>query len=590
MKKKLMLVPRTVSLSSCVSLLDSHFRARYFVFLLAHSVLTVAEVLAVMCLAFLGLQSLSLISEQVILRENLFNVDVSFLNFHFALSARDVFVLFTFFLFLLIVKNLAALYLFYKLSGLMAEIGEKISLELFDRLLNVPPLRKKNLDKAETSAALTESIYAGVLQILAQFVLFFSESLLMILMFVGLFVYKPFITSILIVIAGLVFFFAFVRIRNVTFIASRNTSMVDAHTKNLVRESMKFSEVTYFQNRGVFFTTNFLKDLDFRGVNFRNLQISQQLPKYFLDIIFLSSILLFAVSQFFAQNYLKGVEIFAVFLLVLSRMGPALLRAQNGLLAMQRGYGVSFLYFKTREFVETDFDERSLENYSDLGESKFDPSDLRVTAKDLVLNVPAIYEKNPGLSPFNFEFQLGDIVGVLGPSGVGKSTLLETVSGLRNPQSGEILVSGYSPQNFLRLIPSSIFYSRQESNLLTGTILENIILEHKVSSETESNVVSLLNSVGLEDRINSLEFGIHSDISPESSFFSNGEEQRILIARALWFDAKIIVLDEATNALDALSEQKLIDLLKTISRERIIFIISHRAEVINQCTKVLRIG
>ena len=125
---------------------------------------------------------------------------------------------------------------------------------------------------------------------------------------------------------------------------------------------------------------------------------------------------------------------------------------------------------------------------------------------------------------------------------------------------------------------------------MTGTILENIILEHKVSSETESNVVSLLNSVGLEDRINSLEFGIHSDISPESSFFSNGEEQRILIARALWFDAKIIVLDEATNALDALSEQKLIDLLKTISRERIIFIISHRAEVINQCTKVLRIG
>jgi ABC-type transport system involved in cytochrome bd biosynthesis fused ATPase/permease subunit len=543
-----------------------------------------------MCLAFLGLQSLNLISEQAILRENSFELNVSFFNFHIALSVSDVFVLFIFFIFLLIFKNLAALFLFYKLSGLLTEFGKTISLSLFDKLLNVSPLRKKNLDKSETSAALTESIYSGVLQVVGQFVLFFSESLLMILMFIGLFIYKPLITSILIIIASLVYFFAFIRIQNVTYFASKNTSIIDSHTKNLVRESMDFSEVIYFQNSGHFFTKNFSKDINFRGANFRNLQTSQQLPKYFLDIIFLSSILIFAISQFFVENYLKGIEIFAVFFLVFSRMGPALLRAQSGLLAMKRGHGFSFLYFKTREFLDTDLEVRTSGYYSDLSVNKTDLFDLSVTAKDLVLNVPEIYDKTPDLVPFNFEFKIGDVVGISGPSGIGKSTLLETVSGLRNPQSGEILVSGYSPQNFTRLFPFSIFYSRQESNLLTGTILENVTFEHEVSKDIESSVNSLLKSVGLEDRINSLEFGIHSSISPATSFLSSGEEQRILIARALWFDAKIIMLDEATNALDALSEQKLIDLLISISRSRLIFIISHKVEVINRCTKVLKIG
>lgn len=572
-----------------VNLLNSSAQSKYFRFIIVHSFLSLIEVVSVMCIAFLGLRSLTIFSNRVNSSKEPFLLDLNVASFSFTLGAREVFILFGFFLILLVIKNFLALFLYYKLSGFLADLGESLSLSLFKKLLDVSPLRKKNLDRSETSAALTDSIYSGVLLVLGQFVLLFSETILMVLMFIGLLVYEPIITLILLFLAGFVFIFSFSRIRDITFTASKNTALINAHSKNLVQETMNFAEVIYFQNRGHFFVQNFLKDLIVRGSNFKKLQTSQQSPKYFLDIIFLSSILLFAVFQFFSQNYIKGIEIFAVFLLVSSRIGPALLRAQNGLLAMQRGFGFSFLYFKFHQFLNSVLDDGILGISKIPVAENFDFPTLHVTAKNLRLNVPNIYENSSLLQPFNFDFKVGDIVGVSGPSGVGKSTLLETVTGLRSPQSGEILISGYSPSNFMQLFPLSVFYSRQNSNLLSGTIMENIVLEANVSQETEAEVIFLLTSVGLTERINALEFGVHTPITPESSFFSSGEEQRILVARALYFNARIIVLDESTNALDAISEQNLLDLLKQISENRIIFIISHRSELINQCTKILKL-
>jgi ABC-type bacteriocin/lantibiotic exporter with double-glycine peptidase domain len=287
----------TLNFRAFINLLNSSAQLKYFRFIVIHSLLSLIEVVSVMCIAFLGLRSLTIFSNEVNSRKDPFSMDLNVASFSFTLGAREVFVLFGFFLILLVLKNFLALFLYYRLSGFLADLGESLSLSLFKKLLNVSPLHKKNLDRSETSAALTDSIYSGVLQVLGQFVLLFSETVLMILMFMGLLVYEPIITLILLFLAGIVFMFSFSRIRNITFAASKNTAVINAHSKNLVQESMNFAEVIYFQNRGHFFIQNFLKDLTVRGSNFKKLQTSQQSPKYFLDIIFLSCILLFAVFE-----------------------------------------------------------------------------------------------------------------------------------------------------------------------------------------------------------------------------------------------------------------------------------------------------
>jgi ABC-type bacteriocin/lantibiotic exporter with double-glycine peptidase domain len=581
---------KNVSLSMCLKLLDSRNRIKYFKYLIAHSFLSIVEVVAVMSMAFLGLKSLNLISSGSVLREDDFNILLNLFGVQLQFSARQVFLFLGILLLILVLKNVLAIILFRRLAGFLSDLGSLISMRLFKKLIIVSPLQKKNLDKSETSAAITEGVYSGILQVLGQSVLFFSESLLMFFMFLGLLIYKPVITTLLLIVVGSIFIFSFSRIRNSTFVSAKNTSMVDAHSKNLVRESMNFSEVIYFQNRAEFFQEKFSKDLFFRGINFKNLQTSQQSPKYLLDIVFLTAILVFAVSQFFSQSYLKGIEIFAVFLLVSSRMGPALLRAQNSVLTMQRGFGLSFLFFKVNDFLATLTNIRTSDTPKIAHPDNLSLSTFHVRAKNLVLNVPAIYETAHSLDPIDFDFKLGDIIGISGASGVGKTTLLETVSGIREPHSGQILISGRSPSSFLQDFPCSIFYSRQESILFSGSILENITLNQEIGLDLELAVDLLLKSVGLKEKVDSLNLGIHTLISPDAHFFSSGEEQRISIARALYFNAKVIVLDEATNALDSISEQKLLDLLKSISQDRIIFIISHRAEVINQCTEVLNLG
>ena len=187
----------------------------------------------------------------------------------------------------------------------------------------------------------------------------------------------------------------------------------------------------------------------------------------------------------------------------------------------------------------------------------------------------------------SFDVFKGETVALIGPSGIGKSTLLKIISGQLKPNSGNILIDDRALESIdYNMIRSIISFVRQDDMLFAGTITENIaFLEKKPDFE---KVKRLAVSVNLHDEIQGMPMGYNTLIGPLGTGLSGGQAQRIMIARALYRSPQILLLDEATSHLDIKNEMIISNLLKNSGIAQII--IAHRAETIAKADRAINIS
>jgi len=188
------------------------------------------------------------------------------------------------------------------------------------------------------------------------------------------------------------------------------------------------------------------------------------------------------------------------------------------------------------------------------------------------------------LQGVSIEIPVNKVIGIVGASGSGKSTIIDILLGLFKPDSGSIFVDGISIkdkqirswQNHIGYVPQSIF-------LLDGTIAENIAFgvdTEKIDMEKIEQVVAM---VHLKELVDELPDGVFSQIGERGVQLSGGQRQRIGIARALYYDADILVFDEATSALDGITEKLIMDAIHDFSGKKTIVMIAHRLKTIEKC-------
>jgi ATP-binding cassette, subfamily B, bacterial PglK len=193
------------------------------------------------------------------------------------------------------------------------------------------------------------------------------------------------------------------------------------------------------------------------------------------------------------------------------------------------------------------------------------------------------------LSDVSLSIPKGSAVGIIGISGAGKSTLIDVILGLLPPHKGSVEVDGINIDTNIRAWQNKIGYVSQTIFLTDDTLRNNIALGVKESEIDEKSLTKAINDSQLQEYIDQLPIGLDTIVGERGVRISGGQKQRIGIARALYNNPEVLVLDEATSSLDIETEKKVIDVITDLIGEKTIIIISHRFSAIKNCKNIYRL-
>ena len=221
--------------------------------------------------------------------------------------------------------------------------------------------------------------------------------------------------------------------------------------------------------------------------------------------------------------------------------------------------------------------------------SKFiDLNELEIEVEDV--NFRYLSSDKTVLENANIKAKSGEIIALVGPSGEGKTTMMRILLGLLNIKEGNALIK--VKDNLMCNISSStrklMAYVPQEKTMFSGTIAENMRMVKP--NATDSEIINALEIACAYEFVEKLPDGINSKIGERGSGFSEGQNQRLSIARALLRNSPILLLDEATSALDVATERKVLKNIMKLKQNRICIVTTHRPSVLTMCDRVYKIS
>lgn len=304
------------------------------------------------------------------------------------------------------------------------------------------------------------------------------------------------------------------------------------------------------------------------------------IPPYLVEMLVVLALLILAciISIQSPNDNSKLMASFAIIVASIFRIAPALNRIQSSIININASR--NFVKRINEKYEKYDFDHFKKENLQSEGILGFhDKIELK--------NICFSYNSNKQvLKNISITINKGDFVGIIGLSGAGKSTLADILTGLLPADSGEIIVDNteLSQKNFQKF-RRMLGYVPQQINILDKSIKENVAWGCKEIND--SKVVNALKAAQLYNVIEEYPQGIDSNIIVGSNGLSQGQKQRLAIARALYRDPQIIILDEATSALDVQIEHEITEMLKEISSTKTIIAIAHRLSTLKACNKLI---
>ena len=193
------------------------------------------------------------------------------------------------------------------------------------------------------------------------------------------------------------------------------------------------------------------------------------------------------------------------------------------------------------------------------------------------------------LKDLSITIKKGESVGLIGPSGAGKTTLSDIILGLFKPQSGSVFMDGIDIYTIPGEWSSIIGYVPQSVYLTDDTIKNNIGFGTDENEIDDERVWHALEQAQLKDYVMSLPDKLETFVGERGIRFSGGQRQRIAIARALYYNPDILVLDEATSALDNETEKAIMESIDSLQRHKTLIIVAHRLTTLRNCDKIYEI-
>ncbi len=480
-----------------------------------------------------------------------------------------------------ITRTIFSIYISRRILLFVSRRSATISSDLVARVLNQDLSQINSKSIHETIYSTTAGVTAATTGTVGILVNIIADSSILLIMSIGLFALDPLVAS----AAGFLFCIVGLILYRTMHLRARNYGNAEAALN--VNSNTKIAEVllsyreNLVRNRRSFYLETITKARFDLSQVIAELNFLPMISKYVIEVSLVIGAILIAGIQFQLEDARHAVATLAVFMAAGSRIAPAVLRIQQGAVAMKANLGASENTLQMISSLPRVGSNEVIPEYK-AEHINFSPS---IGINGLSFTYPdAVY---PVVQDITIDIKAGSKTAIVGPSGSGKTTLVDLMLGMYKPNSGEVLIAGMSPGRAVKEFPGAIGYVPQDVVMIDGTLRENISMGFPENEATDDRIWSAIRMAMLEEFVVSLPEGIDTQIGTRGTKLSGGQRQRVGIARAFFTKPKILFLDESTSALDSQTEKLLSNALEQINYELTLILIAHRLSTIQNADQII---
>lgn len=480
----------------------------------------------------------------------------------------------------LVGKTLLSMYLYKRSLQIMANRAARLSAELVSKFLLLPVSDVNKRSAQDSIYALTGGVNVVTIGILGSLVLLVSDLSLLLVLAAGLFIVEPTAALVSLSLFGLVSIVLYRSIHSHMSDLGTQQAKLTIESSQRIFESISSYRELLVRGRRQFYAEE-IANLRLRLVNgTARITFLNVVPKYVLEVFLIIASLLLAYFQFQSESIFRAVATVSIFVAASTRILPALIRIQQGVLSLKVSSAQANPTFSLMDLISKVKMSDSIIKGLSRNHAKFSP-EVKMS------NVTFSYDgESAVLRDINLEIKAGEFIAIVGGSGAGKTTLVDVLLGALIPSEGFVTIHGTTPQCVYRNWPGAVAYVSQNSPIIDGTVKENLTLGFNSDDVEDEYCWESLRAARLEDFVRNLPQGLNTQVGDRGTRLSGGQKQRLGIARGLLTRPKLLILDEATSSLDGVTESELTEGLLEFKSEATLLIIAHRLSTILKADRI----
>jgi ATP-binding cassette, subfamily B, bacterial PglK len=488
---------------------------------------------------------------------------------------------------ILFLSAMLSMYTTWRLSLYSASVGAELSSRLYRFYLHQPWLFHSGQSTSRLIAKVSQEVQRTTNKIIGPSLQLNAKLIMVSTMILAIFLYQPIVATAGALIFAVTYLLLYKTVRRFLVANGRRVTRAQVKRFKLMTEGFGGIKDLLLMHRQETFVSRFEKASYSVARGQGVTHGLSDAPRYAIELVAFASIVLLVVYllNLYEGNLGAILPVISIYALAGFKMLPAFQKIYAAV-SVIRGNLAS--YHSIRDDLVASREVAGVRGTEGVGRAEGElplAHEHAIVLQDVTFAYPG--KKDRALNGLTLTIPANRMIGLVGASGSGKSTAVDMLLGLIQPDTGEVLIDGVplGPANLRRwqaslgLVPQQIF-------LADASILENVAFGVEQDLIDEARAVEALRLAQLDELIEKLPEGIHTWVGERGVQLSGGQRQRIGIARALYQQARVLVLDEATSALDGITERRVMEDIQRLAGNLTIVLIAHRLTTVKGCDMI----
>jgi len=482
----------------------------------------------------------------------------------------------------LILKTFLSIIFTRRILHFLSQRSSAITSRLLYKFFNQKLTEIQTLSSQENLYSMTVGVQSVTVGLIGSSVVLISDFSMLLILLIGLFVVDVYLALSTVALFSTIALLLYIFMqKKANFLGTKSSELTIESNAGILELIESFREIS-IRNRTEFYTRKISKvRQDLAYVN-AEMMFMPNVSKYVIETALVVGAIVIGGVQFATQDATNAIAALSVFFAAGSRIAPGVLRIQQGLIQIKSSVGIAEPTLVLIEKLAPLSPLTAVSDNPNIDHLGFS-GDLKIIGASLTYP----NREFEALCEIDLVVKEGTTLAVVGPSGAGKTSLVDLMLGLISPSKGEIQISGLKPTQAITKWPGAIAYVPQNIAILNSSVRENISLGYPAGYVSEDQIVEALRFAHLEELLENLEDGLDSRVGDKGLKISGGQRQRLGIARAVFTNPRFLVLDEATSALDAQTEAAIADSINHMKGKVTLIIVAHRLSTVQNADLVI---